>query len=130
MKRLSLLTIALVSLTCHTGYAQDNPPERQQLTQLIEALTMVHDKGDACNEHMNYFGAKALEGAVCKEFKAAFDEHWASRAELTKEWQQLDEAVKQLEHPCDDCQTLVNQADDLRVLTIYYLDYMDFLKEM
>jgi hypothetical protein len=130
MKHLLLLLATLLSLTSHGSHAQESSTERQQLIQLIETLTVVHKKGDACNEHMNYFGAKALEGAVCKEFKAAFDQHWPSRAVLTQTWQQLDDTVQQMSTPCSDCQALAQQADDLRVLTIYYLDYMDFLKEM
>ncbi len=130
MKPLRLLIIAGLSLFFHLAQAQEAPPEQGQLAAFVSELGAVKNMGEACNEHMNYYAAKALEGAVCKEFKAAFQERWESPALLMAEWDKHHQRINTLPASCKDCQEMLKLADELRVKVLYFLDYMVFVKEM
>ena len=73
------LIFAAMAVVSTAAYSQTTAPEQARITDLIKKLAILTDKADACGEHMNYFGKKALEGAVCKEFEQGFYDLWPSR---------------------------------------------------
>lgn len=130
MKSLSRLLAAGLIIFLGTAQAQDAQSEREQLIQFIKELAVVSDQGEACNEHMNYYAAKALEGAVCQEFKAAFAERWQTPANLMQVWDEHNQRVSGLREDCENCQVMIQTADEMRVKITYFLDYMEFIKGM
>ena len=127
-----VLALFLICITLLGGCAnhQAKPDGAEQLSRLINTLTELTNMGEACGEHMNYFGKKALQGAVCKEFKNAFYEHWPSRKALQLEI--IDHKRRQDLglYSCSQCQQMLKQAEELRTFVTYYLDYMDFWNEL
>lgn len=130
MKYIYLLLVASLSLFINVAHAQEHPPERAQLDVFINELSTVKTMGEACNEHMNYYAARALEGAVCKEFKAAFHLRWESPKAMMTEWDKHHQRINALPNSCQDCQKMLKIADETRIKVVYFLDYMVFIKEM
>lgn len=129
MKQIRIFLFATITLVCTTAYSQTSPPEQAKITDLIKNLAVLTDKADACGEHMNYFGKKALEGAVCKEFSQGFYELWPSREALQQEVADYTYRLEQGEFICETCRFMLQRAEELRITVTYYLDYMDFVKE-
>lgn len=128
MKR-RILSLLLTSLlfTGAPSHAQSDK-ERSEILALITELARLTDMADACGEHMNYFGKKALEGAVCKEFEQAFYQRWASREALQQVVSDYTVRLEQGAFSCDNCDVMLQRAEELRITVTYYLDYMDFVR--
>ncbi len=97
--------------------------------ELIKTLALLTDKADACGEHMNYFGKKALEGEVCKEFHQDFFDIWPSREALQDLVADYTLRLQQGDFQCDNCDVMLQRVEELRITITYYLDYIDFMKE-
>lgn len=124
----SLIFLTFLSSINHASTATP-APERAEIMELIKILALLTDKADACGEHMNYFGKKALEGAVCKEFHQGFFELWPSREALQNLVADYAMRLEQDEDQCDNCDVTLQRVEELRITITYYLDYMDFMKE-
>lgn len=124
-----LLCCSLFVPSTHADDAQ-NTQDKAQLLTLIKTLAILADKGEACGEHMNYYGKRALEGAVCKEYAAAVLEHWPSREALDAEVDAY--LIRQADGnlQCENCDLTLERIHELRVTVTYFLDYMDFVKTM
>jgi len=132
MKQIQAIIFICITLLSGTSYSQDEPAkaaEAEQITQLIITLAKLTDMADACGEHMNYFGKKALEGAVCKEFKQEFADHWESREALQFEVADYSYQLETGQFVCDRCKLMLQRVEELRITITYYLDYMDFMAE-
>ena len=129
MKRIQTLLLICTTLLSGATYSQSEPVELGQITQLIKTLATLTDMAEACGEHMNYFGQKALQGAVCKEFKQEFTNHWASREILELEVADYVDRLEQGQYVCERCQLMLQRVEELRITVTYYLDYMDFIDE-
>ena len=125
MKAVIIILTLLITLT-PVAHAQD---DKTMLLDLIKTLAIISDKGEACNEHMNFFGKRALEGAVCKEFAAEFQTRLGSREEIRIRVLGLKQRLLVGELSCQDCEDIVQRIDELRISVTYFRDYMDFLKE-
>ncbi len=129
MKQIQALLLICVTLLSGTAHSQSESVESGQITQLIITLAKLTDMADACGEHMNYFGKKALEGAVCKEFKQEFTDHWNSREALQLEVADYAYRLEEGQYVCERCQLMLQRVEELRITVNYYLDYMDFMAE-
>lgn len=131
MKKIQTLILSCITLLSSTAFAnsQPEPVEAGQITQLIITLAKLTDMADACGEHMNYFGKKALEGAVCKEFKQEFTDHWPSREALQLEVIGYTNRLETGQLVCERCKLMLQRVEELRITVTYYLDYMDFMAE-
>ena len=132
MKQYQAIALIFIALLSGTSYSQDEPAEAAeagQITQLIITLAKLTEMADACGEHMNYFGKKALEGAVCKEFKQAFTDHWQTREALQLEVADYTYQLETGQFVCDRCKLMLQRVEELRITVTYYLDYMDFMAE-
>lgn len=132
-KMKKILTFSLVLFTFISSMSYASPaepaPERAEIMELVKILAHLTDKADACGEHMNYFGKKALEGAVCKEFHQGFFELWPSREALQDLVADYVMRLQGGEYQCDNCDVMLQRIEELRITITYYLDYMDFMKE-
>ncbi len=129
MKTIRIFFLITVALFANTVHSQSEPVESEQITQLIITLAKLSDMAEACGEHMNYFGKKALDGAVCKEFKQAFFDHWSSRKALEREVIDHADRLESGQLICERCALMLERIDELRVTVTYHLDYMDFIAE-
>jgi len=129
MKRIQALLLICAALLSSVSHSQSESPEAEQVTQLIITLAKLSDMADACGEHMNYFGKKALEGAVCKEFKQEFSNHWASREALQLEVIDYTNRLEAGQYVCERCKLMLERVEELRISITYHLDYMDFIAE-
>jgi hypothetical protein len=133
MKQLQIVFLVAISLITTTVQAKPETPttphEKEQITELVKTLALLTGKADACGEHMNYFGKKALEGEVCKEFKKGFFDRWPSRDALQQLIADYTYRLDHREFTCENCDVMLQRAEELRITITYYLDYMDFVKE-
>ncbi len=129
MKRIQAFLLICVTLLSGTAHSQSEPVESGQITQLIITLAKLTDMADACGEHMNYFGKKALQGAICKEFKQGFTDHWNSREKLQLEVADYAYRLEEGQYVCERCKLMLQRVEELRITVTYYLDYMDFMAE-
>jgi len=131
MKIIQAIVFLCITLLCGTAYSEGetSTPIQAELTQLISTLAKLTDMADACGEHMNYYGKKALEGAVCKEFGQAFYEIWPNRESLQQKVEDYTLRIELEEPTCDLCKIMLLRVEELRITVVYYLDYMDFIKE-
>jgi hypothetical protein len=133
MKQLHTVLFVLITLffTSTSSFAQDtqDSKEKGEITTMIKDLAMLTDMADACGEHMNYYGKKALEGEVCKKFDKAFHDKWPSRAALQDIVLDYSDRLHRGEYVCESCEMMLQRVDELRITITYYLDYMDFVKE-
>ena len=133
MKQIQIFLFLVMTLTLGTVQAQPKAqatsPEQIKIMELIKNLAKLTDMADACGEHMNFFGKKALEGEVCKEFKQGFYDLWPSREALQLEVADYTYRLEQGEYKCETCDVMLQRAEELRITVTYYLDYMDFLNE-
>lgn len=130
MKPIQRILFATLMLCSAAAPAQVEAPEKGEITQLIKDLARLNDMGSACGEHMDYFGKRALAGAVCQEFEQAFHSHWSNRAALLQLINDYRERLELGEYRCERCDVMLERAEELRVFVTYYLDYMDFVKVM
>jgi len=129
MNKVQGIILICITLLSGTAYSQSEPPEAEQITQLITTLAKLTDMADACGEHMNYYGKKALEGAVCKEFNETFYGKWPTRDSLQQEVEYYTLRLEQGDLVCESCKLMLVRVEELRITITYYLDYMDFVKE-
>lgn len=128
MKQLQTLFFITITLFSATTHAQ-NGTEKAEILDLIKNLARLTDMADACGEHMNYFGKKALAGAVCREFDQSYHALWPSRAALQEVVTDYTIRLQRGEYVCDTCEVMLQRVEELRITVTYYLDYMDFVKE-
>lgn len=129
MKKIQVLFLISISLLGGCAHHQAIPEGADQLNRLVNTLAELSEMGEACGEHMNYFGKKALQGAVCKKFKQEYYDYWPSRKALLLEVNDHKQRQELGEYSCDPCQEMLKQAEELRIFVTYYLDYMDFWYE-
>ncbi len=129
MKQIKALLLICLTLLSGASHSQSDSIESGQITQLIITLAKLTNMADACGEHMNYFGKKALEGAVCKEFKQEFTDHWNSREALQLEVADYAYRLEKGQYVCERCKLMLQRVEELRITVNYYLDYMDFMAE-
>lgn len=125
----AILGTILLSTSCYSQ--EPESAEAGQITELIKILARLTDMGEACGEHLNYFGKKAaLEGAYCREFSQVFYENWPSREALLQTIADYKLRLDQGQYVCERCQFMLERAEELRITVTYYLDYIDFMKEL
>jgi len=129
MKKIQAFVLICITLLSYTAHSQSEPAESEKITQLIITLAKLTDMADACGEHMNYFGKKALQGAVCKEFKQEFSNHWSSREALQLEVVDYTNQLETGQLVCERCKLMLERVEELRIGINYHLDYMDFIAD-
>jgi len=129
MKHIQAFLLICAALLSSAAHSQSEPPEAEQVTQLIITLAKLTDMANACGEHMNYFGKKALDGAVCKEFTQEFSNHWDSREALQLEVVDYTNQLETGQLVCERCKLMLERVEELRIGINYHLDYMDFIAE-
>lgn len=130
MKQLKMLFFIAMSLIAMVAHAETTAAEEAKITDLIRTLANLTDQADACGEHMNFYGKKALQGQVCIEFKSGFDKLWPSREALQEEIANYTNRLEKGEFKCENCRMTLQRAEELRITIIYYLDYMDYISEL
>ncbi len=128
MKQLQAFLFILIALFFSATLHAQDAKEKGEILNLIKDLARLTDMADACGEHMNYFGKKALEGEVCKEFDQGYHALWPSRAALQQVVADYTIRLQQGEYVCDTCEVMLQRVEELRITVTYYLDYMDFVK--
>ncbi len=127
--KIALLTITLFISSFAIAQPTEKPAPNMKadLIELITQLAKMTDMAGACGEHMNYFGKKALEGGVCKDFNDAFIGKWSSREDLK---QMVDNYMLEIEQgkvDCENCRMMLQRVEELRITVAYYIDYMEFM---
>ncbi len=130
MKQIQVMLFAVMALVSMAGYGQESATEEQKITDLIKNLAVLTDLADGCGEQMNYYGKKALEGKLCKQFKSDFSAQWPSREALQDVVVNYTSRLNKGTLECDHCRLVLQRVEELRITLIYYLDYMDYMKEM
>ncbi|ALP53100.1 hypothetical protein Tel_07980 [Candidatus Tenderia electrophaga] len=128
MKQLQTVFLIAVTLFSTTPLHAQEATEKAEILDLIKTLARLTDMADACGEHMNYFGKKALEGEVCKEFNQAYHDQWPTRAALQQQVSDYTVRLQKGDYTCDTCEVMLQRVEELRITVTYYLDYMDFVK--
>lgn len=112
------------------GHGQGVVTEEQKITDLIKRLAILTDMADGCGEQLNYYGKKALEGKLCVKFKSDFVAQWPTREALQKEIEDYTIRLNNGTLKCEKCPIVLQRAEELRITLTYYLDYLDYMKEL
>ncbi len=130
MKQVQILLFAVMALVSMVGYGQEGATEEQKITDLIKNLAVLTDLADGCGEQMNYYGKKALQGKLCNQFRNDFTALWPSREALQEVVVNYTNRLDKGTLKCDSCRLVLQRAEELRITLTYYLDYMDYMKEL
>ena len=128
MKQLQTVFLIAVTLFSTPPLHAQEAAEKAEILDLIKTLARLTDMADACGEHINFFGKKALEGEVCQEFNQAYHDQWPTRAALQQQVSDYTVRLQKGDYICDTCEVMLQRVEELRITVTYYLDYMDFVK--
>ncbi len=104
---------------------------RLDYTAMITKLAILVGHAEQCGEWLNDYGTEALESPACKELQQGFYGEWGDRDTLREIIAREYRDVEQGRRPCDgDCADRLQRIEELRVTLTYYLDYIDFMKEL
>ena len=130
MKQIKVLLFAVMVLVSAVGNSQESAAEEQKITDLIKTLAVLTDMADGCGEQMNYYGKKALQGKLCNQFRNDFAAQWPSREALQDVVVDYTVRLDKGTLKCGNCRLVLQRVEELRITLTYYLDYMDYMKEM
>ena len=100
-------------------------------TAMITKLAILVGHAEQCGDWLNDYGAEALKSPACKDLQSGFYAEWPDRETLREIIAREYEAVEQGRRPCDsDCADRLQRIEELRVTLTYYLDYIDYMKEL
>lgn len=96
--------------------------------RMFERMTAL---GSRCSERLDVDGKNAVSGGVCGEYTEKFYAQWRSREDLIAQTNELVAPYQNGEKECTGpCAGLLVHVDQLKTTVIYYLDYIDFLRDM
>ncbi len=134
LKRVLLVSVLWggLSLTGAVSAADEQAPAgKLDYTKLIATLAVLVGHADQCGTWLNDYGADALESPACKNLIDGFYANWPDRETLRQIVADEYAAVEQGLRACDsDCADRLQRIEELRVTLTYYLDYVDFMKEL
>ena len=127
-----LLLAALFTASQVTAAAPSDASKKNlDYTALIAKLAVLVGHADQCGSWLNDYGADALESPACKDLLNGFYANWPDRDSLREIVANEYAAVEQGLRQCDsDCADRLQRIEELRVTLTYYLDYIDFMKEL
>ncbi len=127
----TLLLAALLAVGQVTAAEQSGATKPLDYTALIAKLAVLVGHADQCGSWLNDYGAEALESPACKDLVNGYYANWPDRDSLrvivANEYAAVEQGLRQ----CDsDCADRLQRIEELRVTLVYYLDYIDFMKEL
>ncbi len=121
------LTAAVMSGAYFPAHALDD----MLLAAQIDTLKQMTALGRRCSDRLDIDGKAAATGGVCGEYAEKFHVLWQSRNGLDGQINDLVAPYRNGGKACDGrCADVLVQIDQLKTTVIYYLDYIDFLKDM
>ncbi len=123
--------LLVMSAAVADGARPSRPAPAIDYTALITKLAILVGHAEQCGDWLNDYGAEALESPACKALLKGFYAEWPDRETLREIIGREYEAVEQGRRPCDsDCADRLQRIEELRVTLTYYLDYVDYMKEL